>query len=291
MLAVAPHWVRLFFWPARLSADYSPHHIAIPTGVDAAVATGAVVFAATVTAFLALGTPSVPEERRGVARFAIAWTAVTLLPVSNLFSVFVLGERTLLVPSVGAVLLVGAIAAIAFDRADATSSRRFVRFAFAAGTAVCGLLGIVRSRERQRVWRDNATLFAQTVLDAPDSYRAQFFYGQSLFESGRRREGETHLRLAIRLNPMKADVSPLNYLATQYRDAGMCEAALPLYREAIANDSARPDVRYGLAACLLTTGQVADAKRIAQDGVRRGDLKGLFESLIAHADSESSSRR
>ena len=48
---------------------------------------------------------------------------------------------------------------------------------------------------------------AQTVLDAPDSYRARFFYGQSLFESGRRREGETHLRLAIRLNQMKAEVS------------------------------------------------------------------------------------
>jgi hypothetical protein len=86
-------------------------------------------------------------------------------------------------------------------------------------------------------------------------------------------------------------VSPLNYLATQYRDAGMCSAALPLYERALANDSARPDVRYGLAACLVSTGRAADGRRIAQDGVRRGDLKGLFESLIAHTDSESASRR
>ena len=166
-----------------------------------------------------------------------------------------------------------------------------MRFAFAAGTAVCGVLGIVRSRERQRVWRDNETLFAQTVRDAPASYRAQFFYGQSLFESGQRGDGEKHLRLAIQLNPMRADVSPLNYLATQYRDAGMCRAALPLYEQAIVNDPARPDVRYGLAACLLTTGRIADGRRIAEDGVRRGDLRGLFETLIAHADSESASHR
>jgi hypothetical protein len=291
MLAVAPHWIRLFFWPAHLSADYSPHHIAIPTGIDGGVVAGAVVFLAAIVAFLALGAPSISTEARRGGRFAIGWTAVTLLPVSNLLSVMVVAERTLLVPSVGAMLLIGVVASMAFARAPSANSSQLVRFAFAFGTAVFGILGIVRSRDRQRVWRDNQTLFAQTVEDAPKSYRAQFFYGQLLFESGQRREGEKHLRLAIQLNPTRADVSPLNYLATQYRDAGLCLAALPLYEQAITGDSTRPDVRYGLAACLLTTGRVADGKRVAQDGVRRGDLKGLFESLIAQADSGRASRR
>jgi hypothetical protein len=291
MLAVAPHWIRLFFWPAHLSADYSPHHIAIPTGIDGGVVAGAVVFLAAIVAFLALGAPSISTEARRGGRFAIGWTAVTLLPVSNLLSVMVVAERTLLVPSVGAMLLIGVVASMAFARAPSANSSQLVRFAFAFGTAVFGILGIVRSRDGLRVWRDNQTLFAQTVEDAPKSYRAQFFYGQLLFESGQRREGEKHLRLAIQLNPTRADVSPLNYLATQYRDAGLCLAALPLYEQAITGDSTRPDVRYGLAACLLTTGRVADGKRVAQDGVRRGDLKGLFESLIAQADSGRASRR
>jgi tetratricopeptide (TPR) repeat protein len=214
---------------------------------------------------------------------------VTLLPVSNLFSVLIIAERTLLVPSVGAMLLVGTVASIAFARSESTNRRGLVRFAFAAGTAVFGIVGLVRSRNRQHVWRDDQTLFARTVVDAPASYRAQFFYGQWLFESGQRSEGEKHLRLAIQLNPTPSDVSPLNYLATQYRDAGMCGAALPLYERAIANDSTRPDVRYGLASCLLTAGRLADGKRLAADGVRRGDLKGLFEELIARADSETAS--
>ena len=291
MFAVAPHWIRLFFWPAHLSADYSPHHIAIPTTVDVAVVAGVMVFAATIVAFVALGRPSISNDDRRAGRFAIAWAAVTLLPVSNLFSVMLVAERTLLVPSVGAMVLVGVVASIAFARAQATRMSQLVRFAFAFGTAAFGIIGIARSRDRQRVWRDDPTLFAQTVLDAPESYRAQFFYGQSLFEAGQRRDGEKHLRIAIQLNPTRADVSPLNYLATQYRDAGMCTAALPLYAQAIANDSARPDVRYGLAACLLSTGRVADGKRVAEDGVRRGDLKGLFQSLIAHADSDVAAHR
>ena len=291
MFAVAPHWIRLFFWPAHLSADYSPHHIAIPTGLDLSVVTGIVVFAVAIAAFVALGRREVSADVRRVGRFAIGWIAVTLLPVSNLFSVMLVAERTLLVPSVGAMLIIGVVASLSFDRAEATSSRQLVRFAFAFSTAVVGIAGIVRSRDRQRVWRDDPTLFAQTVLDEPESYRAQFFYGQSLFELGKPREGEKHLRIAIRLNPTRADVSPLNYLATQYRDAGMCTAALPLYEQAIANDPQRPDVRYGLAACLLNTGRLADGRRVAQDGVRRGDLKRLFESLIAHADSERPSRQ
>jgi thioredoxin-like negative regulator of GroEL len=106
-----------------------------------------------------------------------------------------------------------------------------------------------------------------------------------LFGTGKRAEGERRLRRAIALNPTRSDVSPLNYLATQYRDAGMCPQALPLYERALTNDAERPDVRYGLAACLLATGRVRDARRIAEEGARRGDLKSLFLQLIARSDS------
>jgi Flp pilus assembly protein TadD len=151
--------------------------------------------------------------------------------------------------------------------------------------ALLVIVGTMKSRGRERVWHDNATLVRQTVEDAPRSYRAQFFYGQLLFNEGKRAEGERHLRLAIELNPTPADVSPLNYLATEYRDAGMCPQALPLYERALANDGERPDVRYGLAACLLATGRVDDARRVARDGVQRGDLKALFLDLLARSDS------
>jgi thioredoxin-like negative regulator of GroEL len=65
----------------------------------------------------------------------------------------------------------------------------------------------------------------------------------------------------------------------------MCAQALPLYERALANDRERPDVRYGLAACLLATGRVDDARRLARDGAERGDLKALFLELIARSDS------
>jgi predicted Zn-dependent protease len=208
--------------------------------------------------------------------------------VSNLFSVMLVAERTLLLPSVGGMLLVGAAASWATGRSARSRADVGIRVGIATVVAALVTAGTIRSRERQRVWRDNATLFAQTVEDAPLSYRAQFFYGQLLFQQGRRAEGERHLRLAIALNPTLSDVSPLNYLATEYRDAGLCPQALPLYERALANDEARPDVRYGMAACLLETGRASEARRLAQDGVRRGDLKTLFLQLIARSDSATS---
>jgi hypothetical protein len=280
MLVVVPHWVRLLVWPAHLSAEYSPRHIEIPDGPGPEILLGAIVLVALTGLFMALGMRTdAPRRDRVAARFALAWLAVTLLPVSNLFSVMLVAERTLLLPSVGAMLLVGTAASWALQRAT-----RPARFAVSTGAAVLVVAGVVRSSGRQRVWRDDATLFAQMVQDAPLSYRAQFFYGQLLFERGRRAEGERHLKLAIALNPTPSDVSPLNYLATEYRDAGMCPQALPLYEQALANDEARPDVRYGLAACLLATGRVDAARRLAQDGVRRGDLEGLFIRLIERSD-------
>jgi len=281
MLVVVPHWVRLLLWPAHLSAEYSPRHIAIPDAPGPEIVLGSALLVTLAALFVALGRSAEPSRaERAAARFALAWLAVTLLPVSNLFSVMLVAERTLLLPSLGAMVFVGA--AMSWAMQEAT---RPARVALATAAAVLVAAGAIRSSDRQRVWSDDATLFAQTAEDAPRSYRAQFFYGQLLFQHGRHAEGERHLKLAIALNPTQSDVSPLNYLATMYRDAGLCPQALPLYEQALANDAARPDVRYGLAACLLATGRVDEARRLAQDGVRRGDLKSLFIQLIAKSDS------
>ncbi len=236
--------------------------------------------------FLALGrTDEAQRDERSVARLGFAWAAIGILPVSNLFSVMVLGERTLLTPSIGAMLLVGAATSALWRRSRGQPHGALMRGGLMTVAASLVVVGAIRSRDRQRVWHTSATLVAQTIVDAPRSYRAQFFYGQLMFDQGKRAEGERHLRLAIALNPTPADVSPLNYLATEYRDAGMCPQALPLYERALANDAERPDVRYGLAACLLAVGRVDDARRLARDGVRRGDLKALFLDLIARSDS------
>lgn len=292
LLVVAPHWARLLFWPAHLSAEYSPQHIRIPEAPGLGIVPGIAIVVAAVLVFIALGRGGRRTSTTALAgRLALAWMAVALLPVSNLFSALVIAERTLFLPSVGAMLALGAVAAGVLDALE--RRRRSVpgRLLVTVAASLVIVAGTLRSSARQRVWRDDATLFAQMVEDAPLSYRAQFFYGQLLFDRGQRAEGERRVLLAIRLNPTPSDVSPLNYLATVYRDAGMCAQALPLYERAIANGPDRPDVRYGLATCLLEMGRVEEARRLAEEGVRRRALRSLFVRLAARIDTALANAR
>src|SRR5262249_51793684 len=83
--------------------------------------------------------------------FGLLWMSIALVPVSNVLPTgVVLGERTLFLPSVGFVLVVGACA----QRALATPAMaaKWRRRALAEACALLVLLGLLRSAGRQAVW-------------------------------------------------------------------------------------------------------------------------------------------
>ena len=273
MLRVIPEWVRLLVWPAHLSAEYGPQQIEIVDGPGLLSLLGIVLVVAFIVAFIASLT-----RNRAVA-FGLAWLAITFFPVSNLVSGVVLQERTLMLPSVGAALLfASAIHGIARQASTAPARRGLI-----SAVAVLAVLGVVRSATRNGVWRDNLTLFTQTVKDAPLSYRAHYVYGMELFAAGRGAEGERELRRAIALS--RNDSDPYNFLATKYREAGLYGPALPLYRSALAIMPGRPDARFGLALSLLESGDPVAARAQADTGLAQGQLKAYFEWVRTRADS------
>ncbi|HEU4747548.1 MAG TPA: hypothetical protein VFS56_03540, partial [Gemmatimonadaceae bacterium] len=78
MLTVALEWIRLFLWPASLSADYSPRRIELVTTLTPNVLVGAGI--------IALMSVIAWKARRSapVATFAILWLGTALLIPSNL---------------------------------------------------------------------------------------------------------------------------------------------------------------------------------------------------------------
>ena len=289
MLRVAPEWTRLLLWPARLSGDYSPREIEIATSLTPSVISGAAVVAG------ALLLIALSWRRRPVLAFGLAWTAIMLLPVSNLLvaSGVALGERTLFSPSIGIVLAIGAIIALLAEvaarrRAGAPPDRRLIGVA-AAAVAVLLALGAWRSAVRQRVWRDNDTFFRQLILDAPLSYRAHWAQGAMRFEAGDKVGGEEAMRTAIALFPRDANL--LEDLASRYLRAGMCEPAIPLFRDVLAIVPDRQTARMGLVACLMLRGRVEEASTEARGGLRFPDQGGQLRRLAHTADSLANARR
>jgi hypothetical protein len=271
MVALAPQWLRLLFWPAHLQADYAPLETPIITSFQPSVGLGALLLGAG----LALGV--LVRRRRPVVAFGVGWIAITLLPVSNLLitSGQVLAERTMMLPSVGAVVVVGALAAGWMATGGATAQARKL-VGTLAGIVV--LAGGLRSAQRQPVWASDESLMSQTVLDAPRSHWAQWIYGDWLFVHGKPAEGERHMRLAVQLYPGNPYI--LRILGGRYQENGLCQAAVPLFQHALELRPGWWEVQLRLAACFQTMGRPDQADQVVSACLAPGGAQVQLQALL-----------
>ena len=102
-LRISLEWVRLLLWPAHLQADYSPRDIERATSFGLQQAAGLTLLLGVRAITLATW------KRLPVVAFGLCWTAPRDFPVSNLVlkAGILLAERTLFVPSVGAMMVLG----------------------------------------------------------------------------------------------------------------------------------------------------------------------------------------
>ena len=274
MIGAAPEWVRLLLWPARLMTEYAPPYIDVAQGPSVTQLPGLLVLLGV------LGLMVATWKRSPATAFGIGFVVIALSPSSNFLvpAGFIIAERTLLLPSVGAMIALASAVPWLYSRIE---HRAVLQYAGGAAVLVLVALGLVRSHSRNPVWRDNETLFRQAVLDSPDSYRAHFMLGTHLFENRRKTEGEKHYRIAMQLFPY--DPLMAYALAEQYRGVGMCNPAIPLYEWyfQLEPDAARGHL--GHAQCLLLTMRLAEAEQAALRAIRKGARVTLAREILTAA--------
>lgn len=278
MLGVVVEWIRLLVWPAQLSADYSfPRtHVATTPALD--MIPGVIVIAG--CAILAWWM----RHSKPVITFAILWIAVTMAIPSNLVMVtgFVLAERTLFLASVGVVLIASVALVEVYSRTD--TEARMPRAVLATAVGLLVVFGIIRSSTRNPVWRDNDTLFHQTVEDVPFSSRAHWMLGEHFASTNRQREAVDEMLLAVALG-RKDDVLLLGAAADRLQMNGMCGRAMPLYRRAIALTPKNEQLRANTSLCLMTLGKIAEARALALSGIETRRASPTLIRSVALADS------
>ncbi len=161
MLAVAPEYIRLMVFPFHLRIEYGPRDIMLQHTVTPAVLLGAgLVVAALVVALAA-------RRRAPAVTFGIAWFMIAISPVANVLfpSGVVLAERTLYLPSVGAVMVAGWVG----ERVIAIRPRVWI---LAFGAVVVTFA--IRTWTRTAFWHDDKRLVIASLIDEPTSYRAHF---------------------------------------------------------------------------------------------------------------------
>ena len=224
MLGVVPVWLRLWFFPLDLSADYSPQVTrAWPADLSLALLGAIMVLVALVLA-LAL------RRRATPALVAIGWIGVTMLPVANILvpTGVIVAERTLYLSSVGAVMLAGMGAE--------WLARRRTGFAL----ALVGLLaaaGAARTWTRTKVWESNRSLFLTTAADYPTASWTHTMLGRIYVRNGEFSRGVDEYRKALALFDRNSFVwSEAIYAAAQAREMLLADSLVVEAERRTQND-------------------------------------------------------
>ncbi|MEO8578399.1 MAG: tetratricopeptide repeat protein [Gemmatimonadales bacterium] len=282
-LSIVLEWLRLLMWPAVLSADYSYQRLDISPSFEPVMLLSVLVIV--VAPALAW---RVRREHEGFA-FGMAWAFVSLILPSNLLIVtgFMLAERALFLASAGFLICVAAAGAHLWKLASARDER--MRQVFAALCIVLLGAGALRSFTRGPVWKDNGTLFKQTVNDVPLSYRAHWMLAEYLLKDGPNANGLDEMLLAVGL-ARRNDSYVLAFAADRFREAGKCGPALGMYHKALGIRPEASDARIGAAACLVTQGRIREAQNVALEGLKMRKPEPILASIVAYTDSVLRSR-
>ena len=192
----------------------------------------------------------------------------------------VTAERTLFLPSVGVVLVAGAIVSAILAR-DIRVERRVLAMA----TGLLLVLGLGRSVTRQRVWKTSCVFFDQLVQDAPLSYRAHFLRARPMGDEGNYAEMEHEYRNAVRLFPY--DAAMMLQIAADYHASGHCGPVISMLRFSYVVEPTTGEGRVAYVQCLAHEGDWQAARTEALTAlhlVSPPDVHRL-RAMVALADS------
>ena len=203
-------YIEKLLLPVNLNTFHVFHPISVldPKGIVALAVT---------IAFLLLAFLFMRRDRLIV--FGLLWIAVPLTPALYIQSLGPnpFAERYLYLPTFGFVLLVS----LALPRLMKTSGRAALAVFLLAALVGLYAAGTV---SRNRVWKDNYSLFADTVNKSPDGSIPHEMLGTALATTGKRAEAMNHFQTAVKLDPSNA--SAQSNLGFGYMESGELQKAI-----------------------------------------------------------------
>lgn len=281
--ATIPQYARLLAIPFDLVADYQPGVLELTRSFSPMVALGLLL------ALLLAAAIFSAWRRAPVLAFSLLWIPIAIAPVSNVFFVtgVLLAERTLYLPSVGAMLALGWV----FDKA-------LERSPTAAWTAITlvGVAFAARTWTRTPVWHDPKTFAIDLVTEHPEAYRGHWVIGRVYGSMGRFADAEREYALARGIFPgdpvVWRESAELRIVAKDWPGAeGMLDRAIQIRPR-------DPSDRMRLAEVRMQAGDARGAAEAAREALALAPdswemqmeyadvmlVKGDTADAIAHAD-------
>ncbi|MBM4394815.1 MAG: tetratricopeptide repeat protein [Deltaproteobacteria bacterium] len=247
MAGVGARYVALLVVPWPLAPDYSFESIPIAgSPLEPWTAAGLVLLPAALAGATAL--PALARGRAAGAGLGLAWLAVFMLPASNVVPLTVpMAERLVYVGSAGACIAAGAAL-------DATIDRLRLPGLVLAATWIVVLAAL--AADRDRAWRDDATLWTDAVAVHPRSALGWANLGQALAAEGRAPAAVAALHRALEVAPGKWEFRVA--LADILHQSGLHRDEADALREGARLAGGVPPDPARLCAALVEVGDVPD---------------------------------
>lgn len=277
----------LLLWPFRLTI----HHPAVSPGLPAAILSLAVVVVLVAGWRYSL-------RKGGLVPFAVAWSAVSILPALVVEPAGTMAERCLYLSSVGICLLAGVAFDALYSGVCRTRGEDAKRVVMSVGTALCLLLAI-RTSVRNLDYRNDLSLWTKTVKQhpedvtvneelalhlfrtgrvesaieryqtiielAPDNVRARVNLGSIYNGFGRNDIARRLLEEAVEIDP--ADELAHNNLGLVYRHLGMVQQSLAEHQKAIELNPELKEAHINLGSLLVSQGKNDEARAAWQQSL------------------------
>lgn len=242
----------LLFWPIGLHMERG---VEIAAAVTSRVTLGGLIF------FGLLATSFSRFKKFPILSFGILWFFIAIAPMSNITVPIngLLYEHWLYLPMVGIFLV---LIWLGMRIAGMYNLQKIFLGIFILFLIFLSVLTINRNKE----WRDPITLYNQTLLYSPDSYRVINNLGMAYADSGDYELAEKTYKKAIALEP-SVQIAYHN-LGNLYRDAGKTDEAIRNYKTAIKFSPKFSPSYSALIGLYLKNGNEKDAEKIYGDYIR-----------------------
>ena len=237
------HW----FYPANLVAMYPYPY--------SGLAVGRVAMAAALLAAISLAV-LIAWRRYPYVLVGWLWYLGMLVPVIGLVQVGsqAMADRYSYLP------LIGPAVALVWLAAGFVASAPRWRLPCAAVASFILLDLIVVAYQQVSYWHDSKTLWTHALDCNADNWTAHHGLGAALSESQRYDEAIAEFEQALKLRPPYALARVSLGMALEHRgEPGDIDAAVELYRRAVADDPTLADAHYNLGVLLASCGSTAEA--------------------------------
>ena len=261
-LGLAARAARLMVWPTGLSIDYSGGVIEPVAGLLSARALAGAAVLLLAVAAIARGLRH-PAGRGSAIAMSGALFLLPYLVVANLLVIVgaIFAERFLYLPSAGPCLAAGIAADVAWARARAGRAR--VALAAVAGIVLVAMAAAAHARSRH--WRDDTSIFAETVRTQPRSPRAHAVMARMHADAGRLEEALRELDTVTTVWPAYA--MAWFEKGTLLGRLGRLEEAERALRQYMRLSPTYGSAHFNLALVLRRQGRTAEAERALRKAV------------------------